>query len=250
VRWLVAAAFVLPATAAGFGAAGHSIAGRAAASHLCRAATAEVGLLAGGEGLDDLGQWADRVRRTERYEHTGSWHYLNIDDGLPFANYESPAEGDVITAAEQFHAVLAEDTDAAARAVALRFLVHFIVDIHQPLHAGRGSDLGGNTIAIVWRGETMNLHAFWDTAAITANGQSIVDYARAIAEEITPEMTAAPFDPRGWAEESYRIRDAAYEFADRELTDAYIERAASLTRDRLMLAGARLAATLNNLYCQ
>jgi hypothetical protein len=252
-RLLAPLALLAADPAGAYGPQGHLIAGRIAASYLCREAVAAVGRLGDDEGLDEMGLWADRIRGDARYSQSGPWHYMNIADDAGIAAYVSPPEGDVLSALERFHGVLG---DAAAampeRADALRFLTHLVVDLHQPLHVGRAEDRGGNGIDIFVDGERINLHRLWDTEAITTVQLRLPVYARLIAEDVTPAMLAAPFEPRVWAAESLALRPQVYDFpGDGAIADAaYMESVRRITRERLTLAAARLAATLNGLFCQ
>ena len=241
-------------TATAYGPQGHLIAGRAAAGFLCRAAVAEVGRLGGGDGLDELGLWADRVRGTAAFRHTGPWHYMNIADGASLAAYVSPAEGDILTALDRAYGQLRPGSAATRteREQALRFLIHMLVDLHQPLHVGRAEDRGGNRIDVRVAGDRLNLHRLWDTEAITTGAQDVVSYARSIGDNIGPGLLDEPFDPRVWAAESLELRAAVYGCPGdgAALSSAYMEQSRAITRDRLTLAAGRLAATLNGLFCR
>jgi hypothetical protein len=263
----VAAALVLacgPAIA--YGPAGHLIAGRAAAPLLCEQAAAEVAHLGDGQDLGELGLWADRVRSDPAYADSGPWHYMNIADGVPLSDFIHPPEGDVLWAVTHFAAVL-DDTRRRReeRGVALRFLVHFVVDLHQPLHVGRAEDRGGNEISVVVGGDEINLHRFWDSTAIDLAERPLSGYVSdlglALAADNGPEarsgsqaevrVAMAATDPRRWAEESLALRPAVYDFEPgRALTARYLAFAATTTRERLGLASRRLAATLNGIYCR
>lgn len=247
---LLALAAPQPATA--YGPEGHLIAGRAAATLLCARAAAEIGRLGSGEDLGTLGLWADRVRSEPAYADTGPWHYLNIDDGASLARYRTPPEGDILEALERFRRRVGDrGLDDAQRGEALRFLVHFIVDLHQPLHVGRAEDRGGNRIELRFRGEETNLHRLWDSDAIAWRQLSLADYAAAVSRRAVGLEGGAELDPRVWAAEAMALRATVYAFgaSGREPPAAYLDQAAAITEARLSLAAARLAGTLNALFC-
>jgi hypothetical protein len=247
--WVLATAMPI-GIAQAYGTAGHLIVGRVAASFLCQQAALEVGRLSREDGLDEIGLWADRIRNVPRYSASAPWHYMNIPDTGTIERYTSPPEGDVLSALERYHALLARPSSATAdRLEALRFLVHFLVDLHQPLHVGRAEDRGGNQINIVVNGATINLHRLWDTESITLRGLSVPAYAREISQSVTDAMLAAPFAPRAWAREAMELRADVYAFSGSVPSAAYLERMQVITRQRLILAAARLAGTLNSLYC-
>lgn len=243
----------LPPVAVAYGPAGHAIAGRAAEALLCAPAREAVADLADGASLAEIGRWADTIRSDPRYEASAPWHYMNIADDGAIAAYVHPPEGDVLWAITHFRARLADDGLARAeRLEALRFLTHFVVDIHQPLHVGRAADRGGNTIDVVHDGETLNLHRFWDSGALELDGGGIAGYAA----ELVPlarrlDAERAPGTPELWADESLELRAQVYGFEPgaRELPADYVRRAEVLTRMRLAQAARRLAATLNGIFC-
>jgi len=236
-----------------FGSLGHRVAGLVAEAHLCEAAQTRVARLGAGDGLDRLGLWADRIRDTDDYAHTGPWHYLNIDDGGSLARYTTPADGDVLWAIENFRAVLADGAGSiSAQREALRFLAHFVVDVHQPLHVGRAADRGGNSIEVSFGRERSNLHRFWDTDAIDLDAGSAKQRAERLLSRIAAEAwSAGQGGAISWATESLNLRFYVYDFDARRgrLTQQYVDRARRITSERLGMAGLRLAATLNSLYC-
>jgi hypothetical protein len=244
-----------------FGPEGHLIAGYIAAPQLCTAARAEIAALAGNQPFEELGLWADRNRSDPAWEHSAPWHYMNIEiaegAGLRDAEaaaraYRHPPEGDVLWAIERFSTML---TDRAlpkkARAEALRFLVHFVVDIHQPLHVGRAADRGGNTIDVRYGTTVTNLHRFWDTDVIKLRDLSALRYARYLPA-LDPNAPAN--GPPTWAAESLMLRPLIYAGLDgsgvRPLSADYLQDAQSLIEHRLVQAGHRLASTLNRLLCR
>jgi hypothetical protein len=247
-----ATALLVPLVARAYGPDGHLIAGIAAEQSLCAAAREEVAVLGDGDRLGELGLWADRIRSNEAYAASLPWHYLNIRDRGSLRSFRHPPEGDVLEAIERFKRVLGDRSRTFdERAEALKFLVHFIVDIHQPLHIGRAADRGGNTIEIEAVDRMTNLHRFWDSGAVTLAGLSIGRYARSLRAAMQEAETAgAKLDPIVWAEESLALRAAVYDFDVRAGLDAaYIERSVAITRERLALAALRLGGTLNEMFC-
>lgn len=234
-----------------FGASGHRIAGHLAEPLLCARAAAEIDALAGGEGLAELGLWADTIRGDDAWRHTAPWHYMNIGDDEPLEAYRHPRGGDVWWAVEHHAAVLAESGPAARRSEALRFVVHFVVDMHQPLHVGREADRGGNTIDVRYGDERTNLHRFWDTDALRLSGLSERELVTALAPAARMLAVAGGDDPPAvWAAESLALRSQAYAFrrpgrGAAPLGAAYLRAAESVARVRLAQAAARLAHVLN-----
>lgn len=237
--------------AVGYGPAGHRIAGLAAEPLLCGAAAAEIARLTNGEPFEELGTWADRIRRVPRFEHTAPWHYINVADDARLEAVERSPDGDVIWAIDEFSARLADrELDDGARSEALKFLVHFVVDVHQPLHVGRAEDRGGNLVEIGFGDQRVNLHRFWDTEAVTLAELSDHDYAAPLRAAVRrfAEIDAGS-SPLEWAEESLRLRKDVYDYDGNRASSAYLRNAVAITKERLTFAAARLANTLNAVLC-
>ena len=255
--WMLSAVFpvlMAPEGAYGFGADGHRIAGIVAMELLCPTAQSEVLALGEGLGLDELGLWADWIRGEPQWRHSAPWHYMNIPDGASLKDYRHLPEGDILWAIDRFAGVL-NDTERPVyeRRDALRFLTHFVVDLHQPLHVGRESDRGGNRVEVdPGTGNSVNLHRFWDTEAVDLSGLSAQEYARGLTGLIDENSDAWAQDTlMDWARESQALRPDVYNLvgADNLLTRDYLDRAEDITRLRLAQAGVRLAAELNRALC-
>jgi hypothetical protein len=208
--------------------------------------------------LAAVSNWADEIRGQRR--ETARWHYVNIPihppAGVPAVcdgERDCPRGDCVVAAIERFTAVLSDrSTPSRERLEALKFVVHFVADLHQPLHASNNDDRGGNGVAVVLAGRSMSLHAMWDWGILEPAVQGDErGYAMRLNHEITAEE-AADWQ-RGtlidWANESYRIaRDRIYsemrpstvslEFAD---GSAFLP----IVNQQLEKAGVRLAAVLN-----
>lgn len=249
---VLAIAALIGAPAVAFGPAGHRIAGELAEPLLCARTAEEIRKLAEGESLAEIGLWADRVRNDPEWQHTASWHYMNIDDDTSIESYEHPRSGDVLWAIQHHAAELAEPGTGSRRGEALRFLVHFVVDVHQPLHVGRADDRGGNDVSVRLGGETLNLHRFWDTEVLRVDGLSEAQTTAQVASLVRIFAGRDHTSPRDWAEESLDLRPLVYGFRGRGrevglLDDGYVDAANIVTRVRLAQAAVRLAATLNGL---
>jgi hypothetical protein len=259
------AAAVLPAEVLAFGALGHRTAVLLAEPKLCPAARSEIADLSDGQPLGDLAIWADKIRDDPAWERAVPWHYINFPELPPGAGLEQaraaidafhhPPEGDVLTAIVRFTAQLADHSlPHAARAEALRFVLHFVVDVHQPLHVSRASDGGGTEVEVRIGDDVRSLHGFWDTTAFNRRGVAPEQFARELAPAFDAVPAARAHDPPAqWAAESLALRPTVYSFAPAEgpapLDDAYRSMAKRVDEERLVLAAARLAATLNGALC-
>ena len=262
---LGAAHALLPNEVLAFGGLGHRTAGLLAERELCPAAKSEVADLGEGKSLGELGLWADTIRPDPAWERSVPWHYMNFPDlpagaGLEQARaaidaFHHPPEGDVLTAIVRFKAALADRSrPREERAEALRFVVHFVVDVHQPLHVSRPSDGGGTEIDVRVGDDVRSLHGFWDTSVFNRRGVAPEQFARELEASFEAVPAARAHDPPAqWAAESLALRPTVYSFAPAEgpapLDAADRRMAQSIAEQRLVLAAARLAATLNDALC-
>ena len=163
----VAVALLCPFRAVfGWGHEGHAVVALIAEHYMTPAALTRAGDLLGGSTIVAVASWADDYRRDHR--ETGPWHYINIPlaDSKIDMRRECPKGDCVIGKTEQFLAVLRDPkADRAAKAEALRFVVHFVGDMHQPLHDEDDGDEGWNRRHVIFDGRPDNLHWVWDTCA-------------------------------------------------------------------------------------
>jgi hypothetical protein len=249
----VLTSLLMAGSALAWGPPGHIIIGFAAAPLLCDAAAVQVEQLGGGESLARIGLWADDIRGEPQWRHAAPWHYVNIpDDGDP-RQPSASSSGDVVAAIERFRREIAnESLDKEDRAVALRFLVHFVGDLHQPLHVGRASDRGGNLIEVSYDDAATNLHAFWDSHVIRLSNRNIREYVAALASDVQillePERNK---QVRDWVAQVFALREQIYDFDARtgRLDSGYLDKSVAIAESQLTLAAVHLANTLNEAFC-
>jgi hypothetical protein len=241
-----------------WGAVGHRTVGSIAQKHLTPKALAGVRDLLGGQSLADVANWADSVRSLPAYKQTGPWHYINLPLGLNYDAFKSKVENmleaNVYSALVAQMQLITDNTVSRERKVAaLKFIVHFVGDLHQPMHVSREEDKGGNTIQLNYDGQGTNLHAVWDSKLIDHTG---LDYQQLAAKY----DNAAPAQIRQWQSdpvvkwmwESYQITGQLYaevdSMHDRSIGQAYYDEHIATVALRLEQAGVRLAGLLNVLF--
>ena len=139
------------------------------------------------------------------------------------------------------------------RALALRFIIHIIGDLHQPLHVGNGTDRGGNDVEVMWFGEQSNLHSVWDSKIIDRQGLSFTEYTQRLDQRLTAEQTISRWDarPETWIGESAKLRDGLYPGTGEQssaLGYAYQYKHLPTVETRLLQSGIRIAAYLDVLF--
>lgn len=216
--------------------------------------------------------WAD-AWRAAGHKETTEWHFVDIEldhPDLVQACYNfpeqvgpasaGPAKDCVVNKISQFQKELsAPATSPAERVLALKYLVHFVGDLHQPLHAADNHDKGGNCVRLSLGGpRTINLHSYWDTAVVSELDPNPDNLAQSLFTQITYDDKQAwqQGTPSDWVQESFGLaRTYAYQLAAKpgcdpdsapvELPPGYDAAAQSVARQQLMKAGVRLAYMLN-----
>lgn len=249
------AAFIIPAQAFAWGEAGHKIICEIAFRELDANARGEVEKLIradpGYRLFSDSCNWADAIRSEDRYKRYGRLHYVNAARGAASMPTNCPG-GCVISAIRDEARVLRTSASQARRLEALKFLGHFVGDVHQPLHAGYADDRGGNEVTALFYDEPQRLHRIWDTLLIRQRTRDWRKLARQLADSIESgdrTLWASP-SPVSWANESRRIVELkVYDFAPGEdLARDYYRRNVRAVEQRLTAAGVRLGALLNRVY--
>jgi hypothetical protein len=235
----------IPDMAKAWGADAHRIVAAVALTQLRPAALAEVNRLLAiepGSTLESISTWADEVRSPT----TAAWHYLNFrreDDCRYDAMANCPGGNCVVNAIERQLKILSGKGTDEERLKALRYLTHFIADLHQPLHAGYGDDRGGNLYQVQAFGRGTNLHAVWDSALV-AQWPGGLPVLKASVE--TKIVSAWNTDPVDWAEASCRIVSSeGFYPAGHRLEPDYLQRWAPVLEAQLAVAARRLAKAIN-----
>jgi nuclease S1 len=228
--------------------------------------------------------WADKFRDSDRsttkirYGATRNWHFVDIE--IADGNTDSacrhhpklargvlasagPADDCLIDKIDQFFAELRNTNIAKTeRILALKFLLHLIGDLHQPLHAADNKDRGGNAIPVISENDTRidNLHSYWDNHLVQRLGND----SRAVGAALNRQINSANPDTwskgtvNDWARQSFtRAKQVAYDFTGLQrfiddhglkgvrINTAYDNRALPVIREQLSKAGVRLGSILN-----
>jgi hypothetical protein len=213
--WIsILAAFLfvfLPARSWAWGWIGHQVAAQMAEDRLTPRARAAVGdLLGRGGRLADVATWADTQVEVSG---TGLWHSVNvpITESRYSSRYCSP-RGCVVSKIVEFGQVLMNPgagKDEKQRA--LKFLIHFIADLHQPLHVGDDNDRGGNLLQVRFFGEGSNLHRVWDYQIMERHTKNKQVWMWDLTFQANPRMVSewSKGTPEDWATESLALAKSA-----------------------------------------
>lgn len=203
---------ILSTASYAWGPTGHRIVGQIAENHLNLLAKRRVKKLLDGESLSRVSNWPDKIKSDpDNYGHTYRWHYTDWADTSVDYN-RTTNNGDLVVAIEDnFNILKNKKKTKEERAFALKFLVHLMGDIHQPLHVGNGLDRGGNRCRVVYQGEEVNLHRLWDEKLIEFSRLSFTEYAKFIdikKNRVNKKMRKGT--PLVWAKESAELRPLLY----------------------------------------
>jgi hypothetical protein len=260
---------LLPSPAFAWGKTGHRVVAAIADTQLSGLARAHVEEILGhGESLDEAANWPDEMRAApgDFWRKTATpWHYVTLN-GIIYDH--APPEGDALQALDHFSAVL-RDPNASRedKQTALRFIVHLVGDLHQPLHVGKCCDKGGNDVKVTWFGKPTNLHAVWDSMLVDDEQLSFTELAAKLERHISNDDVIKWWDsnPRDWISESAEIRDTLYPPPVKpkkgkrlskkhpplpDLSYDYVYKFHPVMERRLSQGGVRLAAYLNALFAE
>ena len=265
------ALLAISSPALAWGKTGHRVVAAIADTQLSGLARANVEeILGAGESLDEAANWPDEMRSApgDFWQKTATpWHYVTLN-GIIYDH--APPEGDALEALGRFSKTLRDP--AASRAdkqLALRFIVHLVGDLHQPLHVGKCCDRGGNEVKVTWFGKPTNLHAVWDSQMVDDEQLSFTELAAKLERHISNQDVIDWWDvnPRDWISESAEIRDTLYPRPVPKPAKArkgrkgapeplpalsydYVYKFSPVMERRLKQGGVRLAAYLNDVFAE
>lgn len=255
--------FLVPLQASGWGPLGHRAIGAIADAQLSPDARAMVESLLGGSSLADVANWADAIRGGDDFDGSIWYHFEKIPDGASYLDNlraldpRQRQKGGLVAAILLADATLREPTaSAGAQTDALKFLVHLVGDVHQPLHTGRPPDKGGLDIDVTWFGTPMSLHKIWDSGLLATGhpecsgptltaSQAGNAYAESLTNRFSQLSANDEMDVEGWLNESLALRAAAYDPIYETDQERYQAQHIGEIDRQIYLAGIRLARMLN-----
>jgi len=207
--------------------------------------------------MADVASFADDYRSTNGGRWSAPYHYINALKSQTTLDLAVDCPGSVCVVDAIYNYTKRFNTNAqkpfacnldynSAEPCALVFLIHFVGDVHQPLHCGYGVDRGGNDIIVNWFGQSTNLHAVWDVSIIQKYNS---DYTSFAAELIKDLKAKNPYlnttDALAMGDESlYWVREVCYDYSSTNLGEAYYNLTLPIVKDRLSAAGVRLASLI------
>ena len=200
-----------------------------------------------GSTLASITSWADQHRSSDNMR----WHYVNFQrKNCHYLPQRDCPDGECVVAKiDSFNTILDSDAPDPEKLLALKFLVHLVGDVHQPLHAGTGHDKGGTRYQLQYLDEPTNLHALWDYNLVEQFHLNPEQLAQRIMADHADQIAGITLEggaPR-WAEQSCHIVSSAGFYPPHKVSVAYLQKYAPVVQVRILEAGVRLAQMLNTL---
>lgn len=246
----------LPSQAMAWGMLGHRVVGEIADRNLSCKAKRNIKKILGNESVAMASNWADFIKSDPSYNYLGPWHYINFKQGLTLDEFTATLMQDTATNVNtKLNMLVSElkkkDLPQDKKQMYLRLVIHMVGDIHQPMHAGRPDDLGGNRVRLTWFNTPTNLHRVWDEQLIEYQELSYTEYATVLNYASKTQRRAWQKDPLStWLYESYQIADKIYEVTkpEEKLGYRYNFDHVETLNEQLLKGGIRLAGLLNEIY--
>lgn len=235
-----------------WGRTGHRATGEIAEQHLSKKAKREINKLLNGQSLAIVSTYADEIKSDEKYRSYGPWHYVNYPFGGSYATHPKSERGDLIQGIDKCVSVLKDaNSSREDKIFHLKLLVHFVGDLHQPLHVGIAEDRGGNRFQVRWFDKGTNLHRVWDEHLIEEYNMTYTELAensKSISEKQIEFIQSGTV--QDWMAESREICEDVYANtkSGEDLRYNYMYRYMDTVRSQLQKGGVRLAGILNEIF--
>ena len=259
MKKLLMLAFVLLMGNVGFandndwGKTGHRATGEIAENYLNKKAKKAMDKILNGQGLAFVANYADDIKSDPDFRKYGPWHYVNLAPDEEKYNEETAnPKGDLYQAILKCKEVLKdENASKEDKQFYLKMLVHFVGDLHQPFHVGRGADKGGNDIQVRWYNEGSNIHRVWDSQMIDSYQMSYTELAENSRTLSRAQIEAIEKgEVIDWVYESREMADELYDSVEvgEKLGYEYMYEHLPTVLKQLQKGGIRLAKILNEIY--
>ena len=242
--FLVLISFLPSAYVFAWSATGHGLVGDIAYKYLSPLAKSRVNYYLKGRTVHQACTWMDSVKSLPAYSYLTPRHYLNIDKG---ATFDSTSTNNIYFELNRVFKELSQLNNLNDSMITQYVLevFHLVGDLHQPLHCGYGSDVGGNSVRVTFLGQNTNLHSAWDYSLVQAGNLSLASCIA--ANQFTPAQiqTIQQLDVLEWMNESRQLVDTCYYTENNNNLDSnYLATRLPIVQQQLLKAGLRLASVL------
>jgi len=234
-----------------WGSTGHRVVGQIAEQNISEKTREEIAKILDGQTLAYVSTFADEIKSDDRYDMYYPWHYINFDLDKEYMDTPPSNKGDLYIAINKCIDVLKDiSSDKESKAFHLKLLVHFIGDLHQPLHLGQEEDRGANRISVKWFGSNTNLHSVWDSKMIDSYKMSYSEMTYTLQK--MHENNSKEFqreDLIKWIDQIHEFTQEIYKsLDDTNLGYEYQYNNFDTVKNMLTLGGYRLARILDYIF--
>lgn len=254
---IVAVCLYLPFETMAWGQTGHRVVGQIADSYLSKRAKKNIAAILGTESIAIASNWSDFIKSDTTTKHLDPWHYVNFNSGLSYDSVKRYLETSTeVNIYNRINLLIAELKDKnlpmEKKQFNLKFLIHLIGDLHQPMHVGRPDDRGGNGIKVKWFNTPTNLHRVWDEDFIGFQQLSYTEFAASINHTTKEQREQIRLTPLSeWVYKSYQVAEKLYADItepDQRLDYKYNYMYQSTLHRQLLEGGVHLASVLNDIF--
>ena len=245
--------FLITFSVSAYDAIGHRIIADIAYQHLSKKAKKQCDKLLGQKGLVYEAPWADEVKSDKSYDYSYDWHFQNLKDSMTTDDLKALLENPTSEGEHLFYAIKTMTERLKSNqsdAEALKFLVHLVGDLHQPMHLGRSDDKGGNRVEMNWFGQKTNIHAVWDSQITASKFMSYSEFSSYLQNKFKPKENAFKnYSILQSVEAVYAVRNSIYAYDMKNTNNYhYVYRFADDLDEMLFRGGMQLANVLNGIF--
>ena len=235
-----------------WGKTGHRATGEIAEKYMSRKAKKEVRKLLDGHSIAYVSNFGDEIKSDRNYKEFSPWHYVNFPFDSTYEAHPKSDKGDLIVGINTCIEILKSSTSSKEDKVFyLKMLIHFVGDLHQPLHVGMADDKGGNDLQVRWFSDGANIHSVWDSKMIDSYDMTYTEIA-ANEKELSKEQLKAIQEGTviDWMYDSRELCKDVYSTIEpgQKLRYRYSYDYMNTVLDQLQKGGIRLAVILNDIF--
>ena len=239
-----------------WGSTGHRVVAEVANNYITNKTKDKINEILNDETLVNVSTYADDIKSDSRYDQFYDWHFLNMELDDDYEDIIPSEKGDVFIAINRCIDILESDSSSdSEKSFYLKLLVHFVGDLHQPLHIGRYEDRGANRVYVKWFGRNSNLHRVWDSDMINSHNMSYSELAVNLSNPDFLVFTKETKDFErddilDWVKEIHVYTNQIYAdvSVDDNLGYEYQYKNFGTVKELLLIGGIRLAKILNYLF--
>ena len=246
-----------------WGAKGHDVVAAIAEQNLTKKTKKALDEILDGKSIVYYSSWMDNIQNSPEfkdcYHLTKTWHYANVDKGLTYQTMKKHEKGDVVTALDMLTKELTENAANLTDSMKVNYvkmIVHLVGDLHCPMHAGRSTDRGGNSVKLKFFGQKTNLHSLWDSKLVeSARKWSYTEWADQLDrkdKKFKKSIVQGTYEE--WFNKTVENSAEIYDYVERtpeksqNFSYQYVYDFSPMLEESLLLGGYRLAHVLNTIF--